>query len=144
MKRKSPGPDLARRRFLVGIAVVTGCASALMAAAACVTPRARRPTLIGRIRELLERPARHDTQLVALARQVVGGPELDLSRQRWSEARLARAIRANIVADHAMGRIVDEGRWQLSATEAYTLRLMRRLEAAEGRRPEAPSQPLPA
>ncbi len=126
MKLKARAPDPMRRRLLVGI-LATGSAQAMLAATPILATQ--RQTLMGQIRDLLDRPGRHDAQLVALARQIVyAGEEPDFRWKRCSDAQLARTIRANIMADYRTGRIVDESRWQISATEACALRLMRCLE----------------
>jgi hypothetical protein len=45
-----------------------------------------------------------------------------------SDAELRQRIRANIRADYGRGRIVSREGWQISATEADALDLMRRMQ----------------
>jgi hypothetical protein len=108
--------------------VSAGCMSATAVPLASLLPNGQ--TLVSRIRLLLEQRAGHDRQARALAREIVFGASGQSSGKRWSEAQLARTIRANIVADHEAGRVVDMGCLQISATEARALELMRCLSSA--------------
>jgi hypothetical protein len=114
--------------------VTVGCLSATAAPIASVL--AKRSTLLTHIRRLLEeRPGADDKRSRALARQIVFGAPARTgataqSATDWSEARLASIIQANIAADHAAWRLVDVGRWQISATEARALELMDCLSSA--------------
>jgi hypothetical protein len=111
------GPDSARRTLLLW---------ALCAPAAAL-PFASN-SLIRRIRHLLEDPRSGSRSQLALARAIVfGDSPLTVSFGTWSDARIASTMRANVAADYLAGRIVDENFWQISATEARALALMRSL-----------------
>ncbi len=128
MTRRVNAPNAKRRELLAGI-VMTACATAVRSAkGSAPIPAApmQRSALLARIRSLLAHPHASDAGQRALARLVVFGDALhDARHERWSDERLARTIRANILADHEAGRIVTQSCWQISATEARALKLMR-------------------
>ncbi len=119
-RKRESGPDAARRTLLL---------LALCAPIAGVPFESG--NLIGRIRHLLKHPPRRGGRQLALAKEIVfGTSDPAVIRTIWSEAQLASTIRANIAADYLAGRIVDENFWQISATEARALELMRCLASA--------------
>jgi hypothetical protein len=119
-RNRETGPDAARRTLLL---------LALCAPAAGLASESA--SLIGRIRQLLEYPPRRGGRPLALAKEIVFGASNAVATGTiWSEAQLASTIRANIAADYLAGRIVDENFWQISATEARALELMRCLASA--------------
>ena len=119
-RNRETAPDAARRTLL------------LLALCAPVTGLwFASGSLIGRIRQLLEHPPRRGGRQLTLAKEIVfGSSDAAATRTIWSEAQLASTIRANIAADYLAGRIVDENFWQISATEARALELMRCLPSA--------------
>ena len=114
-----------RRDLLLGL-VMASCTSGVSFRKAFLPFPFERRNLLARIRWLLEYPPQDGGTEVALAQQIVFGDTLhDATHGRWSDARLARTIRANILADYGASRIVTQNCWRISATEAHALELMR-------------------
>jgi hypothetical protein len=111
-----------RRNVLLGIAAA-GCVTAASANALAGVLQSPDPTLVGRLRRVLENRAMHTEAQWALACEVLRGHPAKLAG--CTDAQLAKTLRANILADHQAGRTLDLESWQISVTEARLLELIR-------------------
>jgi hypothetical protein len=86
-------------------------------------------SFIARVRQLLVRASVHESTEHELALAIVfGDVHPVVAIDKWSDAQLRGRVRDNIEADYRRGRIVSRDAWQISATEADALELLRRIQ----------------